>query len=123
MEETQAIRAHLGLSDYQDGCFTSRTVTGYFSPPQSPKERFSLPGHRSAGRFHYQRTETEAVDFAAHHSFASPRIVRASHELRLEEVRRSTGEPKVGKKDCVTWRNRRVVARNLFLDRVGGGLV
>lgn len=123
MEETQAITTHLRLSDYQEGCFTSRTVSGYFSPPQSPKQRLSLPGQRSAGRFHYQRTEMEAVDFSAHQAFASPRIVRASHELRLEEVGKSTGQHRASRKDCVLWRNRRVVARNLFLDRVGGGIV
>ena len=118
MEETQPISARSKLSDCFEGYWTSRTVAGFPSPPQSPRQRFSLPGHRSAGRFHYQRTGTEAVDFAAHHAFASPKVVRASHDLRVKGVRVSEGEHRVSARDCVLWKNRRVVARNLFLDRV-----
>ena len=118
MEETQPLPAHLKQLDCLDGFWTSRTITGYSSPPLSPQQRYSLPGHRSIGRFHYQRTEIEAVDFAAHHVFASPRVVRAVHDLKVEERVESVRERKTSARDSVMWRNRREVARNLFLDRV-----
>ena len=94
-----------------ESCFTTRTAPGELSPPVSARERTSIPGSRSADR-------RLSLDIKAHHSFTTPKVVRASHELHTEPPRASLSLHGRGKHDCVVWRNRREVARNLFLDRV-----
>lgn len=88
-----------------DGWLTSRTVPDCTFPINSARVRFSLSGQR-----------TERLDLAGHHTFASPRVIRAEHILQVSELRKGTEKVKPG--DCVQWRNRRQVSRNLFLDRV-----
>jgi hypothetical protein len=95
-----------------EGCFTTRTDSGGLSPPPSARERISLSGHRSDVR-------RVSLDFNAHHCFATPKVVRASHELHTDLPRASLSQHTQGSKhDYVKWRNRREVARNIFLDRV-----
>lgn len=94
-----------------EGCFTTRTASGELSPPISARNRMSLPGHRSADR-------RVSLDFNAHHTFTTPKVVKASHELHTELPKTSLSLHVRNKHDCVLWRNRREVARNIFLDRV-----
>lgn len=93
------------------GCFTTRTASGGLSPPPSARERVSVSGRRTEGR-------RVSLDFNSHHCFVTPKVIRASHELLTELPRASTGLHSRSKHDCVLWRNRREVARNIFLDRV-----
>ena len=105
-------------ADSMEGCFTSRTASGGLSPPASARHRLSLPGHRSADRFHHQRLETDPLDIATHHTFSSPKVVKASHELHMEVAHSDGNCHKATRRDYIMWRNHRKVARNIFLDRV-----
>lgn len=104
--------------DSQEGWFTSRTASGELSPLGSARQRLSLPGHRSADRFHHKRLDTDPLDISTHHTFCSPKVVKASHELYPEVVHSTNSTHKCARRDYILWRNHRLVARNLFLDRV-----